>query len=131
MTRSGSILALDQGTTSSRAIVFGPDLAINGLAQREFAQHYPSSGWVEHDPEDLWRTTLATARAALAKAGRRQSCRCHGGRRDYQPRETTLVWDRRRVSRSPRHRLAGSPHRRICGTLKAKGLETLVTRARG
>src|SRR5262245_62897240 len=50
MTKAGSILALDQGTTSSRAIVFGADFAIRGLGQREFAQHYPSSGWVEHDP---------------------------------------------------------------------------------
>ena len=53
MTKLGPILALDQGTTSSRAIVFGADLAILGLAQREFAQFYPQSGWVEHDPEDI------------------------------------------------------------------------------
>src|SRR5262245_26527249 len=68
MAKPGSILALDQGTTSSRAIVFGADLAIRGLAQREFAQHYPASGWVEHDPEDIWRTTVETARQALAGA---------------------------------------------------------------
>ena len=69
MTKSGSILALDQGTTSSRAIVFGAELAIRGLAQREFAQFYPASGWVEHDPEDIWRTTVETARQAIAGAG--------------------------------------------------------------
>ena len=62
MGKSGSVLALDQGTTSSRAILFGADLAIQGLGQREFAQHYPASGWVEHDPEDIWQTTVETAR---------------------------------------------------------------------
>src|SRR5262245_64968035 len=68
MAKNGAVLALDQGTTSSRAIVFGPDLTILGLGQREFAQHYPASGWVEHDPEDIWRTTVETARQALAAA---------------------------------------------------------------
>ena len=71
MAKSGAVLAIDQGTTSSRAIVFAPDLAILGLAQREFAQHYPASGWVEHDPEDIWRTTVETARQASAV---RRSC---------------------------------------------------------
>jgi glycerol kinase len=69
MAKPGTVLALDQGTTSSRAIVFGADLAVLGLAQREFAQHYPASGRVEHDPEDIWRTTMETARQALSAAG--------------------------------------------------------------
>ena len=56
------ILAIDQGTTSSRAIVFDAGLAPIAVAQREFAQHYPADGWVEHAPEDLWNTTLATCR---------------------------------------------------------------------
>ena len=54
------ILAIDQGTTSSRAIVFDKDLKIRASAQEEFAQHYPDSGWVEHDPSDPWSTTAAT-----------------------------------------------------------------------
>src|SRR5258706_6719391 len=63
------ILAIDQGTTSSRAIVFRADCTIAAVAQEEFPQHYPASGWVEHDPEDLWRSVLAVCRAAIAAAG--------------------------------------------------------------
>ena len=65
-----TILALDQGTTSSRAILFRtPDLTPIAVAQQEFAQHYPQPGWVEHDPEDLWQSSLAVMREAIAKAG--------------------------------------------------------------
>ena len=63
------ILALDQGTTSSRAIVFDESGAIKGLAQEEFRQIFPAPGLVEHDPEDIWRSQLATAREAIARAG--------------------------------------------------------------
>ena len=63
------ILAIDQGTTSSRAIVFDRGFKVIASAQQEFTQHYPASGWVEHDPADLWQTTLATCRAALEQAG--------------------------------------------------------------
>lgn len=66
---SGFILAIDQGTTSTRAIVFDRDYRIRGLGQQEFTQHFPRSGWVEHDPQDLWRTTVETVRTALAKSG--------------------------------------------------------------
>ena len=63
------ILAMDQGTTSSRAIVFDGDMKPVASAAEEFPQHFPASGWVEHDPADIWRTSLSTAKAALAKAG--------------------------------------------------------------
>src|ERR1035437_9834294 len=63
------VLALDQGTTSSRAIVFDQRGQIRGLAQKELRQIYPQSGWVEHDPEEIWRSQLACARAALRRAG--------------------------------------------------------------
>ena len=66
---SGYILAIDQGTTSSRAILFDKDLNIAASVQEEFPQHYPASGWVEHDPSDLWSTTAATCRAAIERAG--------------------------------------------------------------
>ena len=56
------ILAIDQGTTSSRAILFDSSCRIKAVAQQEFPQHYPRSGWVEHEPEDLWETTVATCR---------------------------------------------------------------------
>ena len=63
------ILAIDQGTTSSRAIVFRSDISIAAQAQQEFQQHFPASGWVEHEPEDIWTSTLATCREAMSKAG--------------------------------------------------------------
>ena len=62
------ILAIDQGTTSSRALVIDKALRITGVGQEEFTQHFPASGLVEHDPEDIWRTTLSTARTAIANA---------------------------------------------------------------
>ncbi|HKH00617.1 MAG TPA: FGGY family carbohydrate kinase, partial [Bradyrhizobium sp.] len=62
------VLAIDQGTTSSRAIVFRGDISIAAVAQAEFPQHFPASGWVEHEPEDIWSSTVATCREALQKA---------------------------------------------------------------
>ena len=62
------ILAIDQGTTSSRAIIFNDQLEIVTVAQQEFEQFFPQSGWVEHDPEEIWSSTLATCREALEKS---------------------------------------------------------------
>ena len=62
------ILAIDQGTTSTRAIVFDADARPVATAQAEFAQYYPNAGWVEHDPEDIWRDTQAVARGAVSGA---------------------------------------------------------------
>jgi glycerol kinase len=87
------MLALDQGTTSSRAIVFDDRGMVVASAQREFAQHYPQPGWGEHDPETLWRTQSAVAVEALAHASI--------GARDVaalgiaNQRETRLLWERR------------------------------------
>lgn len=86
------ILALDQGTTSSRGIVFDDSGAIVETAQQEFEQIFPRSGWVEHDPEDIWRTQLSTARAALEKAG--VSARDLSGIGIANQRETAVLWDR-------------------------------------
>jgi glycerol kinase len=87
------ILALDQGTSSSRSIVFDAAGRIVAMAQREFRQIYPQPGWVEHDPEEIWQSQLATAREALAKAGlRAQDIRAIG---ITNQRETTVVWNRR------------------------------------
>jgi len=86
------ILALDQGTTSSRAIVFDRAGQIRGVAQREFAQHYPQPGWVEHDALEIWRTQLDTARKALANAGVQASDIAAIGITNQ--RETTVLWDR-------------------------------------
>ena len=86
------ILAIDQGTTSSRAIAFNRKAEIVAVAQEEFAQHYPHPGWVEHDPEDIWRTTLAVSRRAFSDA------EAKGGKvvaiGITNQRETTILWER-------------------------------------
>ena len=86
------ILAIDQGTTSSRAIIFDSEMKIKASAQEEFTQHYPASGWVEHDPMDLWSTTIATCRGAMERAGITASDIAGIGITNQ--RETTLVWDK-------------------------------------
>src|SRR5580704_2494934 len=86
------VLAIDQGTTSSRAIVFRDDSTIAATSQQEFAQHFPQSGWVEHDPEDLWRTVLGTCREAIVKAG--LAARDIAAIGIANQRETTRVGDR-------------------------------------
>ena len=86
------ILALDQGTTSSRAILFDAGMQVVAMAQEEFPQHFPESGWVEHDPEDLWRSTLRSARVAVDQAG--IAAAKIAGIGITNQRETTLVWDR-------------------------------------
>src|SRR5262245_49844955 len=93
MAKPGAVLAIDQGTTSSHAIVFGADLALLELAQREFAQHYPASDWVEHDPENIWRTTVETARQTLAAARLEPHNIAAVGITNQ--RETCVLWDRR------------------------------------
>lgn len=85
------ILAIDQGTTSSRALVFDLNMRIVAAAQEEFPQHFPASGWVEHDPQDLWSTTAGTCRAAIEKAGLAPDDIAALGITNQ--RETTLVWD--------------------------------------
>ena len=86
------ILAIDQGTTSSRAIVFDSAMQPTATAQEEFTQHFPASGWVEHTPADLWQTTLSTCRAALADAELKAPDIAAIGITNQ--RETTVVWDR-------------------------------------
>src|SRR5436190_20645339 len=86
------VLAIDQGTTSSRAIVFRDDISIAATAQQEFQQHFPASGWVEHEPDDIWNSTVATCREALAKANVTASQIAAIGITNQ--RETTLVWDK-------------------------------------
>lgn len=85
------ILAIDQGTTSSRAIIFDAEMKVVTIAQEEFAQHFPNSGWVEHAPEDLWNTTVATCKKALKKAGLTASDITAIGITNQ--RETTVVWN--------------------------------------
>ena len=86
------ILALDQGTTSSRAIVFDHDGAIVAVGQREFQQIFPQPGWVEHDPDEIWATQIAVATEALGRAHLRPRDIAAIGITNQ--RETTVVWDR-------------------------------------
>ena len=86
------VLAIDQGTTSSRAILFDQTHVPVATAGEEFEQHFPRSGWVEHDPEDIWRTTLSTGREAIAKAGVTPGEIAAIGIANQ--RETTVLWDR-------------------------------------
>ena len=124
------ILAIDQGTTSSRAIIFDANTAIIAVAQQEFPQHFPASGWVEHEPEDLWDTTLAVCREAMAKAGVTASDLAGIGITNQ--RETTLVWDRN--TGKAIHRAIVWQDRRTaerCAALKAEGHEPLVAQKTG
>ncbi|MDO5632749.1 MAG: glycerol kinase GlpK [Paracoccus sp. (in: a-proteobacteria)] len=123
-----SILAMDQGTTSSRALVFSDDLRVLGLDQQEFAQHFPQSGWVEHDPDDIWASSAATARGALEKAGN-PTLAAIG---ITNQRETVLVWDRR--NGKPIHRAIVWQDRRTadsCAALREAGHEPAVTATTG
>jgi len=116
------LLALDQGTSSSRSIVFDGAGRIVAMAQREFRQIYPQPGWVEHDPKEIWATQLATAQEALAKAGI--------GARDLasigitNQRETTVVWNRR-TGEPVGNAIVWQDRRTAptCDALRARGLE--------
>jgi glycerol kinase len=124
------LLALDQGTTSSRAIVFRDDAAIVGLAQREFTQLYPQPGWVEHDPREIWATQVAVAIQALGEAGLPPSRIAALGVTNQ--RETTIVWDRR--TGEPVYNAIVWQDRRtadFCAQLKAAGFEAEVQRRTG
>ncbi|MFN3955753.1 MAG: glycerol kinase GlpK [Pararhodobacter sp.] len=116
------ILAIDQGTTSSRAIVFDAGLSPRASAQQEFAQHFPASGWVEHEPRDLWRTVLETCRGALDQAGPVAAIGL------TNQRETLLIWDRE--SGEPIHRAIVWQDRRTaeaCARMRAEGHESLIS----
>ncbi|NEX47727.1 glycerol kinase GlpK [Pseudotabrizicola algicola] len=124
------ILAIDQGTTSSRAILFDAGLQVVASAQEEFTQHYPRPGWVEHDPSDLWSTVAATARAAMERAGVKADRIAAIGITNQ--RETTLIWDR--ASGQPIHPAIVWQDRRTadtCTALKDAGHEPMITERTG
>jgi glycerol kinase len=119
------LLAIDQGTTSSRAILFRHDLTIAAVGQQEFAQHFPASGWVEHEPDDLLRTTLVVCREAMQKGGAAAKDVAAIGITNQ--RETTVVWDR--GSGKSIHRAIVWQDRRTtarCEELKKEGHEKAV-----
>jgi glycerol kinase len=103
------ILALDQGTTSSRAILFNHDGQIVGTAQQEFKQHYPKAGWVEHDPLEIWETQLKVAQEVMRNNNVTAADVAAVGITNQ--RETTVVWERKDgQTHLQRHRLARSAH---------------------
>jgi glycerol kinase len=124
------VLAIDQGTTSSRAMVFRGDLSVAGVAQAEFPQHFPASGWVEHDPEDIWNSTVATCRDALKKAN--VAAKDIAAIGITNQRETVVVWDR--ATGHAIHRAIVWQDRRtadLCAKLKDEGHEPMVTARTG
>jgi glycerol kinase len=130
MTRARHVLAIDQGTTSTRSIVFDDAARKVSADQREFQQHYPAAGWVEHDAEDIWRDTLATAREAIAKSG--VGARGIAAIGITNQRETAVIWDR--GTGIPIHRAIVWQDRRtadVCAQLKADGAEELVRQRTG
>jgi glycerol kinase len=124
------VLAIDQGTTSTRAILFDEDMRITATAQEEFPQHFPASGWVEHDPADLWGTTAGTCREVLERAGIRGADIAAIGITNQ--RETVVVWEKE--TGRPVHNAIVWQDRRtaeICAELRDAGHEKMVTDVTG
>ncbi len=127
---SGYILAIDQGTTSSRSILFDPEMRIVSSAQKEITQHFPRAGWVEHDADEIWETVLSTVDAAVGQSGIAPEKITAIGITNQ--RETAVVWDR--VTGRPLHRAIVWQDRRtaeICDRLKVDGYEKLFTAKTG
>ena len=124
------ILALDQGTTSSRSIIFDETGRIKAMAQTEFPQIFPKPGWVEHDPEAIWKTQLATAKASLRKA--KLTAKQIAAIGITNQRETTLLWDRE-TGRPIHHAIVWQDRRtaRDCDRLKAAGHAQAIRRKTG
>ncbi|MEM9710029.1 MAG: glycerol kinase GlpK [Pseudomonadota bacterium] len=124
------VMAIDQGTTSSRAILFDENMVPAANAQEEFPQHYPASGWVEHDPADLWSTTAGVCRAAIERQGIGPDAILAIGITNQ--RETTIVWDR--ATGEPLHRAIVWQDRRTadyCRTMREAGHEETITATTG
>jgi len=130
MKTKATILSIDQGTTSSRAIVFDATGKALATAQREFAQHYPRDGWVEHDPEEIWSTTLDVCRTATANAGVDGKSIAAIGISNQ--RETAIVWDRG-TGEAVYPAIVWQDRRTAehCDRLRAAGHEELVARKTG
>ncbi|MDQ7973634.1 MAG: glycerol kinase GlpK [Rhodocyclaceae bacterium] len=130
MTDKTYLLALDQGTSSSRSIVFDRGGRIVAMAQRELTQHYPQPGWVEHDPMEIWQGQLATARDVLGQAGLKASDMAGIGITNQ--RETTLLWNRR--TGQPVHPAIVWQDRRaepLCARLRQDGMEPTIREKTG
>ncbi|MFV0292506.1 MAG: glycerol kinase GlpK [Paracoccus sp. (in: a-proteobacteria)] len=124
------LLAIDQGTTSTRSILFDENLSVAASVQEEFDQHFPQSGWVEHAAPDLWATTVATCRAVISKA--QVDMKDIAAIGITNQRETTLVWDRK--TGKPVYNAIVWQDRRtsdMCRRLRSEGFEAVVTEKTG
>ncbi len=124
------ILAIDQGTTSSRAICFDQNHKITGLGQKEFTQHYPKSGWVEHDPEEIWQSVVTTCKQAVENASASMEDVAAIGITNQ--RETVVVWDK--ATGKPVYNAIVWQDRRTqkeCLKLKKQGIEPRIRRKTG
>ncbi|MFZ0506465.1 MAG: FGGY family carbohydrate kinase, partial [Chthoniobacterales bacterium] len=124
------LLALDQGTTSSRALVIDNTGKVVGVAQKEFTQIFPQPGWVEHDPNEIWSSQIGVAAEAMGQAG--ISAKDVAAIGITNQRETAVVWDRK--TSEPIHNAIVWQDRRtagICDKMKAAGLESMVTSKSG
>src|SRR3954452_19112893 len=125
-----AILALDQGTTSSRAIVFGHDGSVLSVAQKEFRQIFPQPGWVEHDANEIWATQSSVAAEAINKA--RLTANDVAAIGITNQRETTVVWDRA-TGKPICNAIVWQDRRtaRACDKLRARGLAKMIRRKTG
>ncbi|TBW54371.1 glycerol kinase [Marinobacter halodurans] len=119
------LMAIDQGTTSSRAMIFDGQGEFVAVSQQEFPQHFPESGWVEHDPEDIWRTVIETCRDVLQKADLKADALAGIGITNQ--RETTVVWDRE-TGRPIYNAIVWQDRRAavLCQQLKDDGSEAMI-----
>ena len=127
---SGYVLAIDQGTTSTRAIVFDGEMKIAGAGQKEFRQIYPRSGWVEHDPEEIWDSVVSTIHMALREAKVKATDIAALGITNQ--RETVVVWERE-TGKPIQNAIVWQDRRTAsyCENLKRQDLEKIFTRKTG
>ena len=129
MAQEDRLLALDQGTSSTRALIFERSGALVDVVQRDFDGSYPADGWVEHDPSVLWQTSLEVMRAAIERAGGAQRIAAIG---ITNQRETTLLWDR--ATSEPVYPAIVWQDRRThdeCERMRAEGVEGMLQHRTG
>ena len=127
---SNYILAIDQGTTSTRTIIFDQNFTIISIAQQELQQSFPNPGWVEHDPEDIWNSVIDTARGAIKKVNLNAKDIASIGIANQ--RETTLVWNKK-TGKALYPAIVWQDRRtaKTCDLLKSKGLEYTISQKTG